>query len=159
MTTGDWKDGSILCIIAISTIIPTAIYKTYQPQFCNYLVERRQEKKACRLSCSASLMTKHRCFSWCLCRGILHYVISSLIFVKTLTLLLHMLVFNWKPQKSRFLLADSVPGSVLALKYLVHAEAKLQPSHTQVHIDILPGFSFWAQPQGQSQNSGLWHVL
>lgn len=77
----------------------------------------------------------------------------------SLPLLLHMLVFNWKPKNPRLLWADGVPGSVPALKYLVRTEAKLYPSHIQVHADILPGFSFWAEPQGQSRSSGLWHVL
>lgn len=42
----------------------------------------------------------------------------------------------------RFLLADVVHGSVLALKYLVRTEAKFYPSHIQVHVNMLPGFFF-----------------
>lgn len=66
------------------------------------------------------LLMKRRCLSWCLCCGILHYVISSLILVKSLPLLLfHMLVFNWKPKNPGYseltvCLAQFLPWSILS---------------------------------------------
>lgn len=65
------------------------------------------------------LLMKHRCLSWCLCCGILHYVISSLILVKSLPLLFHILVLDWKPKNPGYseltvCLAQFLPWSILS---------------------------------------------